>query len=155
MKISRLAGLAALLSPVLAFANEANLVLPDLASERFINGAIDGKMLLIIGIAISAVGLAFGIFQYMQLKNLPVHKSMLEVSELIYETCKTYLITQGKFILLLEVLIGGVMVWYFGFLAHAEGEAAACRPPRAWRSSSPSRWSASPAALAWPGSAFG
>jgi len=124
MKISRFAGLAALLSPVLAFANEANLVLPDLASEKFIGGSIDGKMLLIIGIAISAVGLAFGIFQYMQLKNLPVHKSMLEVSELIYETCKTYLITQGKFILMLEVLIGGVMVWYFGFLAHAEGEAA-------------------------------
>ncbi len=124
MKIYRFAGLAALLSPVLAFANEANLVLPDLATQSFFNGAINGRNLLLIGIAISVVGLIFGLVQYAQLKNLPVHKSMLEVSELIYETCKTYLITQGKFILYLEVLIGAVMVWYFGFLSHAEGEAA-------------------------------
>ena len=124
MKISRFAGLAALLSPVLAFANEANLVLPDLATQSFFNGAINGKNLLFIGIAISVVGLAFGLVQFVQLKNMAVHKSMLDISELIYTTCKTYLITQGKFILLLEIGIGAVMVWYFGFLSHAEGEAA-------------------------------
>ena len=124
MKLSRLAWLAALLAPAAAFASEANLVLPDLSSQMFLGGAINGKMLLIIGIGISAVGLVFGLVQYSQLKNMPVHKSMLEISELIYETCKTYLVTQGKFILQLEVLIGGIMIWYFGFLSHAEGEAA-------------------------------
>ncbi|MBL9039909.1 MAG: sodium/proton-translocating pyrophosphatase, partial [Archangium sp.] len=124
MKLSRFAGLTALLSPVLALASEANLVLPDLASQKFLNGAIDGRMLLIIGIVVSALGLVFGFMQYKQLEKMPVHKSMLEISELIYETCKTYLITQGKFILWLEGLIGLVMIWYFGFLSHAEGEAA-------------------------------
>ena len=55
--------------------------------------------------------------QFNTLKNLPVHRSMREISELIYETCKTYLITQGKFILILELFIGAIMVVYFGFLA--------------------------------------
>ena len=64
------------------------------------------------------LGLAFGMMIFLQLKNLPVHRSMREISELIYETCKTYLITQGKFILLLEVFIGVIMVFYFGVLQH-------------------------------------
>ncbi len=123
MKLTRLAGVAALLAPVLAWANEANLVLPDLASQSFAGG-INGKLLLLGGMVVAALGLVFGLMQYKDLEKLPVHKSMLEISELIYETCKTYLITQGKFILYLEVLIGGVMVWYFGFLSHAEGPAA-------------------------------
>ena len=72
------------------------------------------------GIAVCIFGLVFGFMQYTALRNLPVHRSMLEISELIYETCKTYLITQGKFILILEVLIGAVMVVYFGFLRHME-----------------------------------
>ena len=79
---------------------EASLVLPDLGSVSFLGG-VAGNRLLIGGIAVCLLGLAFGLGMSRHLKNLPVHKSMLEISELIYETCKTYLITQGKFILLL------------------------------------------------------
>ncbi|MGZ8850907.1 MAG: sodium/proton-translocating pyrophosphatase, partial [Thermoanaerobaculia bacterium] len=97
---------------------EANLVLPDLRSVSFLG--INGHNLLLGGLVVCAFGLLFGIVMYTQLKNLPVHKSMLEISELIYETCKTYLITQGKFILGLEVLIGIIMAVYFGLLRHFE-----------------------------------
>jgi K(+)-stimulated pyrophosphate-energized sodium pump len=95
---------------------EANLVLPDLSTETF--QGINGRTLLMWGILVCLLGVGFGMSIYMRLKNLPVHRSMLEVSELIYETCKTYLITQGKFILLLEVFIGVIMVFYFGVLQH-------------------------------------
>jgi K(+)-stimulated pyrophosphate-energized sodium pump len=94
---------------------EANLVLPDLSTETF--QGINGRTLLMGGLVVCVMGLAFGLVIYMRLKNMPVHRSMLEVSELIYETCKTYLITQGKFILLLELFIGAIMVFYFGRLA--------------------------------------
>ncbi|HET7437494.1 MAG TPA: sodium-translocating pyrophosphatase [Thermoanaerobaculia bacterium] len=97
--------------------SEANLVLPDLGSETFLGG-INGKTLLLGGLVVCVLGLLFGMAFYMQLKALPVHRSMREISELIYETCKTYLTTQGKFILLLEVFIGAIMVVYFGFLRH-------------------------------------
>ena len=70
--------------------------------------------------SLCVLGLAFGMTIFYRLKNMPVHRSMLEVSELIYETCKTYLITQGKFILLLEVFIGIIMIVYFGVLRHFE-----------------------------------
>ncbi len=93
---------------------EANLVLPDLSTETF--QGINGRTLLMGGLVICLLGLAFGMAIFVRLKNLPVHRSMLEVSELIYETCKTYLITQGKFILILEVFIGVIMVFYFGVL---------------------------------------
>ena len=93
---------------------EASLVLPDLSSVDF--RGISGRTLLMMGLAICALGLLFGLTVFTQLKNLPVHASMLEVSELIYETCKTYLVTQGKFILLLEVFIGVIMIFYFGVL---------------------------------------
>ena len=79
---------------------EAALVVPDLSSVTFLGG-IDGHTLLMSGLVICALGLLFGLMTFSQLKNLPVHKSMLEVSELIYETCKTYLTTQGKFIMVL------------------------------------------------------
>ena len=85
---------------------EANLVLPDLSQANFFGGAIGGRTLLLYGLLIVALGLLFGLVIYHQLKNLPVHKSMLEISELIYETCKTYLVTQGKFLVILEVFIG-------------------------------------------------
>src|SRR5438105_329195 len=98
---------------------EASLILPDLNSVSFMGG-IPGGQLLMGGIVVCLLGLAFGLVIYSHLKNLPVHKSMLEISDLIYETCKTYLITQGKFILLLEVLIGSIMVIYFGVLRHFE-----------------------------------
>jgi K(+)-stimulated pyrophosphate-energized sodium pump len=93
---------------------EANLVLPDLGSEQF--GDINARTLLMGGLVVCLLGLGFGMTIYVRLKNLPVHRSMLEVSELIYETCKTYLITQGKFILILEAFIGVIMVFYFGVL---------------------------------------
>ncbi|MBK5189576.1 MAG: sodium/proton-translocating pyrophosphatase, partial [Gemmatimonadaceae bacterium] len=94
---------------------EANLKVPDLSQVSFLNG-IPGDKLLLWGLLICALGLVFGVVIYSKLKAMPVHESMLEVSELIYETCKTYLTTQGKFILLLEVFIGLVIVLYFGYL---------------------------------------
>ena len=97
---------------------EANLKLPDLSSVNFLG--IDGHKLLLFGILFCVFGLAFGLWIYQRLKNLPVHRSMREISELIYETCKTYLITQGKFILLLEAFIAVVIVLYFGLLLKYE-----------------------------------
>ena len=98
-------------------ASEAELKLPDLHTASFLGGAISGPALLMIGLGISALGFVFGIAMYMHLRDLPVHASMLEISELIYETCKTYLLTQGKFLLILEAFIGSIIVFYFGFLA--------------------------------------
>src|SRR4051812_25518354 len=94
---------------------EASLVLPNLGSATFLGG-IPGDRLLMGGLLICAAGLVFGLVIYTQIRKLAVHKSMAEISELIYETCKTYLVTQGKFILLLEVFIGTIMVVYFGVL---------------------------------------
>jgi K(+)-stimulated pyrophosphate-energized sodium pump len=94
---------------------EANLKLPDLSQVSFLG--IDGHKLLLFGILICIFGLGFGLAIYSRLKNLPVHKSMRDISELIYETCKTYLITQGKFLLILWVFIAVVIVMYFGWLA--------------------------------------
>ncbi|HEX6187585.1 MAG TPA: sodium-translocating pyrophosphatase [Pyrinomonadaceae bacterium] len=93
---------------------EAALKLPDLSSVTF--RGIDGHRLLLIGIVFCFLGLLFGLWIYIQLKNLPVHRSMREISELIYETCKTYLITQGKFIMLLWVFIAAIVIAYFGIL---------------------------------------
>jgi K(+)-stimulated pyrophosphate-energized sodium pump len=97
---------------------EAELVLPDLGIATF--GALNGRSLLMIGMAIAALGFVFGLWSYLKLRNLPVHSAMREISELIYETCKTYLITQGKFLLLLEVFIGIIIVFYFGYLRSME-----------------------------------
>jgi K(+)-stimulated pyrophosphate-energized sodium pump len=98
---------------------EANLILPDLSRVSFFNGSVDGHTLLLVGLVVCALGLLFGLWIYMQLKNLPVHRSMREISELIYTTCKTYLTTQGKFILVLWVFIGLIVAAYFGFLAQS------------------------------------
>jgi K(+)-stimulated pyrophosphate-energized sodium pump len=95
---------------------EVALKLPDLGSVSFFNNAINGHALLLIGIAISTLGLLFGLVIYTQLRNLPVHRAMREISELIYETCKTYLLTQGKFLSILWVFIAAIMVLYFGVL---------------------------------------
>ena len=97
---------------------EANLVLPDLGQVDV--GGYDGRMLLFIGIGVSALGILFGLVILYQLKNLPVHRSMREISELIYETCKTYLVTQGKFLAILEIFIAAVIVLYFGVLERME-----------------------------------
>ncbi len=126
----------ALLSGPAAFAqdktdvgNEASLKLPDLSSVTFLNGAIDGHKLLLIGIGVCVLGLIFGLVIYSKLKNLPVHKSMLDVSELIYETCKTYLLTQGKFLLVLWLFIAVVIVLYFGVLSPVPGKSVAVTLP--------------------------
>jgi K(+)-stimulated pyrophosphate-energized sodium pump len=106
-------------APEHAPGGEANLQLPDLSQVSFLGG-IDGHKLLMIGIAFCVLGLLFGLAIYMRLKNLPVHSAMREISELIYETCKTYLVTQGKFILILEAFIAVVIVLYFGVLLKFE-----------------------------------
>ena len=94
---------------------EANLKLPDLNSASFLGG-ISGGNLLMGGLVVSALGLVFGLIIFTRLRKMPVHASMLEVSELIYETCKTYLATQGKFLIVLECFIAVIIVFYFGFL---------------------------------------
>src|SRR5215211_1855931 len=93
---------------------EANLRIPDLGTVEFFG--MPGTTLLYGGLLICALGLLFGLAIYTKLKNMAVHSSMREISELIYETCKTYLITQGKFILILEIFIGSVIALYFGVL---------------------------------------
>jgi K(+)-stimulated pyrophosphate-energized sodium pump len=97
---------------------EANLVLPDLRQTDV--GGYNSRTLLLGGLVVSALGVFFGLGILNQIKNLPVHRSMREISELIYETCKTYLITQGKFIAILEVFIAVVIVLYFGVLSGLE-----------------------------------
>jgi len=119
------AGLLAMVFPALAAAQtehsgggEANLTLPDLTSVTFDHFfGLNGHALLMIGLLFCAGGLLFGLTIYVQLKNLPVHRTMREISELIYETCKTYLVTQGKFIVLLWVFIAVIISLYFGVLA--------------------------------------
>jgi K(+)-stimulated pyrophosphate-energized sodium pump len=131
--VAALLGLGLLL-PTLAYAQpeqagggEANLVLPDLSTVSFFG--MTGHALLMIGLLFCAGGLLFGLVIYTQLKNLPVHRTMLEISELIYETCKTYLITQGKFIMLLWVFIAVIISLYFGWLAPVPGKSIAVTLP--------------------------
>ena len=95
---------------------EANLKLPDLRQVQFLG--VNGHNLLLWGILFCIFGLCFGLTIYVRLKNLPVHHSMREMSELIYETCKTYLVNQGKFLFLLWIFIAAVIVLYFGVLRH-------------------------------------
>ena len=97
--------------PVAAMASEAGLIIPNLANESFLG--ISGHNLLLAGLAICVLGIGFSLVQFSQIRNLPVHKSMLEISELIYETCKTYLVQQGKFLAILWSFIAAIMVWYF------------------------------------------
>jgi K(+)-stimulated pyrophosphate-energized sodium pump len=99
---------------------EANLILPDLTTVNFLG--MNGHSLLTIGLFFCVGGLLFGMVIYMQLKNLPVHRTMREMSELIYETCKTYLVTQGKFLVLLWVFIAVIIALYFGVLAPVPGK---------------------------------
>jgi K(+)-stimulated pyrophosphate-energized sodium pump len=101
--------------PEHAGGGEANLALPDLSSVSFFG--MSGHALLTWGLLFCVGGLLFGLTIYVQLKNLPVHRTMREISELIYETCKTYLVTQGKFIVLLWVFIAVIISLYFGWLA--------------------------------------
>ncbi|HET9360014.1 MAG TPA: sodium-translocating pyrophosphatase [Vicinamibacterales bacterium] len=97
---------------------EVNLVLPDL--ELVDVGGYNGRTLLLGGVFVSIAGLLFGLLILRQIKNLPVHRSMAEISDLIYETCKTYLVTQGRFLAILEIFIAVIIVLYFGFLSGLE-----------------------------------
>src|SRR5436853_1280489 len=106
---------------------EASLVVPDLGTVTF--GGISGRALLAWGLVVCALGLVFGIVIYGQLKNLPVHSSMREISELIYETCKTYLVTQGKFILFLWAFIAVIIAAYFGWLSPVPGKSVGLTLP--------------------------
>ncbi|MBN1612469.1 MAG: sodium-translocating pyrophosphatase [Polyangiaceae bacterium] len=120
--MSVLTGLGAFVLPSVAFAQEeeahaggeANLQMPDLSQVEFLG--MPGSTLLLWGLVIPILGLVFSMLVMQQVKKLPVHKSMREVSELIWETCKTYLVQQGKFLIILETLIGAIIVIYFGFL---------------------------------------
>ncbi len=106
---------------------EASLVLPDLATVDF--RGVNGRSLLMGGLVVCALGMLFGWLTFTQLKSLPVHASMREVSELIYETCKTYLATQGKFILILWAFIAVIIAAYFGWLAPVPGKSIAVTLP--------------------------
>jgi K(+)-stimulated pyrophosphate-energized sodium pump len=130
----RAAAVLALVLPAFASAQtehggggEANLTLPDLSSVNFFG--MNGHALLTIGLLFCVGGLLFGLTIYMQLKKLPVHRTMLEISEMIYETCKTYLVTQGKFILLLWAFIAVIIALYFGYLAPVPGKSIAVTLP--------------------------
>ena len=119
-----LGALGVLMQAPNAFASEADLLLPDLHSKTFLDGivqgGIPGDILLQWGLLICLFGMIFGVVQYIGIRKLPVHSAMREISELIYETCKTYLVTQGKFILVLWLLIGAIIVAYFGWLRQME-----------------------------------
>jgi K(+)-stimulated pyrophosphate-energized sodium pump len=96
------------------WASEAELAIPVLTPTQ--------NNLLMIGFLVCFVGMAFGLYEYKKVKSLPGHKSMLDISEIIFQTCKTYLIQQGKFLIILEIFIGACMVYYFGFLQHTPAE---------------------------------
>ncbi len=102
-------------APAARAGGEAHLVLPDLGTVSFLG--VNARTLLEGGLGVCVLGLLFGLVTFSRLKHLPVHRSMLEVSELIYETCKTYLTTQVRFIGILWLFIGAIMVVYFKFLA--------------------------------------
>jgi K(+)-stimulated pyrophosphate-energized sodium pump len=135
-KSKTVAALLCLMLPTFAYAQtehaggEASLTLPDLTTVKFANfGGLNGHALLSIGLLFCAGGLLFGMAIYVQLKNLPVHRTMLEISDLIYETCKTYLVTQGKFIMLLWAFIAVIISLYFGVLAPVQGHPIAVTLP--------------------------
>ncbi|MSU59644.1 MAG: sodium-translocating pyrophosphatase [Pedosphaera sp.] len=120
MKSTRTSVLTTLITLGFAFgarASEADIHIPDLKQVKFDGlGGVTGPQLMYLGIVICLIGAVFGIVQYLQTKALDVHESMAKVSHTIWETCKTYLFTQGKFLAILWVLIAACMVYYFGFL---------------------------------------
>jgi K(+)-stimulated pyrophosphate-energized sodium pump len=104
----------------MAFAGEADIKLPDLSQVTFMGGSLDGISILNFGLVVCIIGMIFGLMQYIQTKNLPAHQAMLDVSATIWETCKTYVLQQGKFLAGLWILIAICMVYYFGFLSGME-----------------------------------
>jgi K(+)-stimulated pyrophosphate-energized sodium pump len=117
-KCSQLGAAAlAAFSPSIVHASEADIRIPNLSDVSFFHGALSGPNVLMIGLVVCVLGMAYGWLQYIQTKNLQVHSSMAAVSQIIWETCKTYLFQQGKFLAALWVLIAACMVYYFGFLS--------------------------------------
>ncbi|MES1166606.1 MAG: sodium/proton-translocating pyrophosphatase, partial [Pseudomonadota bacterium] len=110
------AALAASFTPTVR-ASESDIHIPDLASVKFFDGALTGHAVLMIGLAVCVAGVIYGWWQYLQTKNLQVHSSMGAVSQIIWETCKTYLWQQGKFLAVLWLLIAACMIYYFGVLS--------------------------------------
>ena len=102
----------------MAFAGEADIKLPDLSQVSFMGGALGGMLILNLGLVVCAIGIGFGWMQYSQTKQLPSHQAMLDVSATIWETCKTYVLQQGKFLAALWILIAICIVYYFGVLSH-------------------------------------
>ena len=111
------AALAAAVPSVL-HASEADIRIPNLKGITFLDGSLSGTTILMIGLAVCAAGMIYGWMQYIQTRNLPVHRSMAAVSQIIWETCKTYLFQQGKFLAMLWILIAICMAYYFGVLSH-------------------------------------
>ena len=105
-----------------AMASEADLKLPDLGAVKFFNDSISGTSLMMLGLVVCVIGLGFALWQYVRTEKLPVHKSMSDVSAIIWETCKSYLAQQGKFLAVLWALIAICMVYYFGFLTPHDGK---------------------------------
>jgi len=114
-QLGRATALAGFAAPTLR-ASEADIKIPDLHSVSFLDGRLGGETVLLAGLAVCVIGALFGWWQYIQTRNLPVHASMGAVSQIIWETCKTYLMQQGKFLLGLWILIAGCMIYYFGTL---------------------------------------
>src|SRR5690606_18479520 len=115
------AGLSLSLASVPAWASEADLKIPDLTVNLdFFGQTMSGTSILSYGIWVCILGMLFGLYEYFKIRRLPVHKKMSDVSDLIYETCKTYMIQQGKFLIVLQLIIGAAMVYYFYFLRHME-----------------------------------
>src|SRR3989338_4839700 len=120
LRISALAGLLTGVTNT-AQASEAALVLPELHSQfTFLGTTFHGEQLLYGGLFICLLGMLFGLMEYGKIKDLPAHQSMLDVSKLIYETCKTYLIQQGKLLIVLELFIAACIFYYFLGLRHFE-----------------------------------
>ena len=107
-----------LASPALLQAGEADIKIPDLNKVSFLGGSLTGSEVLWIGLVVCLLGIAYGWWQYVRTRDLPVHQSMSDVSQIIWETCKTYLQQQGKFLALLWILIAGSIIYYFGVLEH-------------------------------------
>jgi K(+)-stimulated pyrophosphate-energized sodium pump len=116
--LAQTAAPAAPAAPAHQAGGEASLQMPDVGSVALMG--VNGRTLLLLGLGVCVLGLAFGMVIFQRVRALPVHLSMREISELIYETCKTYLVTQGKFLLILEIFIGFIIVLYFGVLLRLE-----------------------------------
>jgi K(+)-stimulated pyrophosphate-energized sodium pump len=121
MKKLFLAFLAAVILPVVSMASEADLKVPDLAKSHSALG--DGHSILLWGLLVVAFGFGFGLWQFVRIKKMRAHESMLDVAKIIYATCRTYLLQQGKFLLILFAIIGTVIAFYFGFLSEPEAVA--------------------------------